>query len=152
MAMPTVTYLLLYFTTFKAGPSTHVPPPPRMTLAQRLHALRSGSPQTAVGGLDVHNASEWRAHHAAAQLAAKRLSPSARARVAAARGAAPTGEAEAAAAMANQTVALWEAALGRLANESASVPPTADAQELTLTLTRARARARARIRTLTPNP
>ena len=44
-----------------------------MTLAQRLHALRSGSPQTAVGGLDVHNASEWRAHHAAAQLAAKRL-------------------------------------------------------------------------------
>ena len=69
---------------------------------------------------------------------------------AAAQGAAPTGEAEAAAAMANQTVALWEAALGRLANESASVPPTADAQELTLTLTRARARAR--IRTLNTNP
>ena len=96
------------------------PPPPRMTLAQRLHALRSGSPQATVGGLDVHNASEWRAHHAAAQIAAKRLPPRARARVA------PAGEAEA---LANQTVALWEAALARLANESASVSPTADAQE-----------------------
>ena len=126
MAMPKVTYLLLYFTTFKAGPSTHVPPPPRMTLAQRLHALRSGSPQTAVGGLDVHNASEWRAHHAAAQLAAKRLSPSARARVAAARGAAPAGDAEAAAAIANQVSGLQPGTLALIMSLSLT---------LTLTLT-----------------
>ena len=92
----------------------------------------------------MHNASEWRAHHAAAQLAARRLPPSARARVAAARGALPTGEAEAEAARVNQTVALWEAALARLANESASVPPTANAQ--------ARTRTQTRTPTRTPTP
>ena len=95
-------------------------PPPRMTLPQRLQALRNGSSQFTVGGLEVHNASEWRAHRAAAQLAAKRVPLRAHAR------AVTAGEAEA---PANQTVALWEAALTRLANESASVPPTANAQE-----------------------
>ena len=45
LAQGLLTNYSTHHTSLKVGPSTRASPPSRMTLAQRLHALRSGGPQ-----------------------------------------------------------------------------------------------------------